>query len=85
MADDEPLKLALEALDGGHVDRAYEYIQEALVKGEEHMKKMSLTQAYHLIAMYKIWPAAQLTTDQLTELVEAYKTIKQDRESKQTP
>jgi len=52
---------------------------------KEHMKKMSLTQAYHLIAMYKIWPAAQLTTDQLTELVEAYKTIKQDRESKQTP
>lgn len=49
------------------------------------MKKMSLTQAYQLIAMYKIWPATQLTADQLTELVEAYKTIKQDRESKQTP
>jgi hypothetical protein len=31
------MKLALEALDGGHVDRAYGYIQEALVKGEEHM------------------------------------------------
>jgi hypothetical protein len=29
------MKLALEALDGGHVDRAYGYIQEALVKGEE--------------------------------------------------
>ena len=33
----EVMKLALEALDGGHVDRAYGYIQEALVKGEEHM------------------------------------------------
>jgi hypothetical protein len=31
------MKLALEALDGGHVDRAYGYIQEALVKVEEHM------------------------------------------------
>jgi len=33
----EVMKLALEALDGGHVDRAYGYIQEALVKVEEHM------------------------------------------------
>ena len=33
----EAMKLALEALEGGHVDRAYGYIQEALVKGEEHM------------------------------------------------
>jgi hypothetical protein len=33
----ELMKLALEALDGGHVDRAYGYIQEALVKAEEHM------------------------------------------------
>jgi hypothetical protein len=33
----EAMKLALEALDGEHVDRAYGYIQEALDKGEEHM------------------------------------------------
>jgi hypothetical protein len=33
----EAMKLALEALDGEHVDRAYGYIQEALVNGEEHM------------------------------------------------
>jgi hypothetical protein len=26
------MKLALEALDGGHVDRAYGYIQEAWLK-----------------------------------------------------
>ena len=36
----EVMKLALEALDGGHVDRAYGYIQEALVKGEEHMTEL---------------------------------------------
>ena len=35
MTDDEPLKLALEALDGGHVDRAYGYIQEALAQQTE--------------------------------------------------
>ena len=28
----ELMKLALEALDGGHVDRAYGYIQEALAQ-----------------------------------------------------
>ena len=29
------MKLALEALDGGHVDRAYGYIQEALAQPTE--------------------------------------------------
>ena len=33
----ELMKLALEALDGGHYYRAYGYIQEALDKGEEHI------------------------------------------------
>ena len=35
MTDDEALKLALEALDGGHVDRAYGYIQEAVAQPTE--------------------------------------------------
>ena len=30
----EAMKLALAALDGGHVDRAYGYIQEALAQRE---------------------------------------------------
>ena len=38
----ELMKLALEALDGGHVDRAYGYIQEALVKGEDHMNQKQI-------------------------------------------
>jgi len=43
------MKLALEALDGGHVDRAYGYIQEALVKGEEHMTETISTTNVTLI------------------------------------
>ena len=45
----ELMKLALEALDGGHVDRAYGYIQEALVKGEEHMTETISTTNVTLI------------------------------------
>jgi hypothetical protein len=32
MTKDEALKLALESLDGDHIDRAYAYIQEALAQ-----------------------------------------------------
>jgi formate dehydrogenase maturation protein FdhE len=35
MTKDEALKLALAALDGGHVDRAYGYIQESLAQTTE--------------------------------------------------
>jgi hypothetical protein len=45
----EVMKLALEALDGGHVDRAYGYIQEALVKAEEHMTDTVGTSSVTLI------------------------------------
>ena len=45
----ELMKLALEALDGGHYYRAYGYIQEALDKGEEHMTETTGTTNVTLI------------------------------------
>jgi hypothetical protein len=45
MTKDEALKLALEALDGDHIDRAYGYIQEALAQPEQEPWLLETTQA----------------------------------------
>jgi predicted negative regulator of RcsB-dependent stress response len=67
----ELMRQAIEALDGGHIDRAYGYIQEALAQPEQLLLAQEVIGCFHAAEVEGLTAALANTTDEhLKDLIE---------------